>query len=182
MTHLHLKPLSVEDLPSIVELDRTCFGRLWTEAGYRRELESPNSDLPGLFATDENGVSLVGLGCLWAILDEAHLTLLAVLPPYRRHGLGRLLLQALLRSARQRGLERATLEVSTANHAARSLYEQFGFREAGRRQAYYPNGEDASILWLSGIQNAGFLQKLEDWDRQLLHRLDLQGWKILKTY
>jgi len=175
---LHLKPLTVAALPDIVELDRLCFGQLWTEDGYRRELDSPNSDVLGVFSSEAEPFFLLGFGCLWAILDEAHLTVLAVRPEYRRQGLGGLLLQTLLRSSRDRGLERATLEVSATNRAARSLYEQFGFREAGRRRAYYPNGDDALILWLSGIQKNDFLQNLDDRDRQIRARLSTLGWQI----
>lgn len=181
-----MKPLSLQllqpsDLDAIVELDRLCFGGLWSPEGYLRELDSPNSELLGLVDAAHPETPLLGFGCLWAILDEAHITLLAVRPQCQRQGLGRLLVCGLLAAARRRELARATLEVNANNTAARSLYAQFGFREAGRRRDYYPNGDDALILWLSGIQKPQFLDNLENWDRQIQGRLEAQGWKILKT-
>ncbi|MCC5900040.1 GNAT family N-acetyltransferase [Sodalinema gerasimenkoae] len=179
MTSLVLHPLTSHQLEPILQLDQLCFGGLWTQEGYQRELDSPNSILLGIQDQDLPE-PLLALGCLWAILDEAHLTILAVHPDYRRRGLGQLMLWGLLHAARQRQLSRATLEVNANNLAARSLYEQFGFREAGRRRRYYGNGDDALILWLSGLQNGNFLQKLEEWDQQIQHRIATWGGKILK--
>ena len=97
--------------------------------------------------------NLVALGCLWSILDEAHITLLFVHPDHRRQGLGQQLLTRLLQSARSRGLAWATLEVSEKNTAALALYHKFGFETIGKRKAYYQKtGEDALILWLKGLQ------------------------------
>ena len=174
MTSLVLQPLTPEQLESILHLDQVCFGGLWSQDGYQRELDSPNSILLGI-QKPEQPDPLLALGCLWAILDEAHLTILAVHPDYRRRGLGQLMLWGLLWAARERQLSRATLEVNANNQAARSLYEQFGFREAGRRRGYYSNGDDALILWLSGLQNSNFLQKLEQWDRHIQHRMATWG-------
>lgn len=126
-----------------------------------------------------NPQSLLGLGCSWAILEEAHITLLAVHPDYRREGLGLLLLSALLRLAKMRGLERATLEVRASNHTALSLYQKFGFQEAGRRRRYYKDsGEDALILWRSGLQKPEFAKTLEDWDKSVCDRIVTKGWQL----
>mgnify|MGYP005847783071 CR=1 FL=1 len=183
VTRLALHPLTEADLGPILALDHLCFGGLWTEDGYRRELDSPNSILLGIEDCEppqEPPQSLLALGCLWAIVDEAHLTIVAVHPQQRRRGLGQLILWGLLRAACDRQLARATLEVNAKNRAARSLYEQFGFQEAGRRRRYYANGDDALILWLSGLQNRNFLQKLEEWDRQIQQRIEAWGGQILR--
>ncbi len=188
---LNLKPLTPELLPAVVELDRECFGGLWTLESYQRELDSPNSDIL-ILLKEENGeeslspdpshTPILGLGCLWAILDEAHITILAVHPHNRAQGLGMALLTALLSSAKQRGLERATLEVSASNETALSLYQKFGFRIAGRRRGYYQDtGEDALILWLSGIGHPEFDKTLADWDRQVRTRLASSGWNLYST-
>lgn len=148
--------LTDELLPAVLALDQICLGGLWTEAGYRREIESPNSDLLVLLADGQ----VIGLGCLWAIVDEAHITTLAIHPDYHRQRLGQLLLIQLLRLARQRQLTRATLEVRASNHSALSLYQKFGFQTAGRRQKYYADGEDALILWRSRLQTTEYFQHL----------------------
>lgn len=177
----------------MVELDKLCFGGLWTLEGYQRELNSPNSDLLVLLPDGERGSGgageetpipnpksqILGVGTLWAILEEAHITILAVHPDYRRQGFGQLLLLSLLVKARQRGLERATLEVRISNQAALSLYEKFGFRVAGQRRGYYQDtGEDALILWLSGIQYPQFAENLANWEREIRACLVTSGWKL----
>ena len=140
---------SKADLPQFVELDNQCLGGMWTLAGYEREWESPNSFLLGVSLSP--GKDLAAMGAFWQILEEAHITLLAVGNPYRQRGLGKLILQSLLEEAQQRQLERATLEVRASNTIAINLYGQFGFEEAGRRKRYYPDQEDALILWLNGL-------------------------------
>lgn len=152
LSELLLKPLIVDDLAAAVELDRQCLGGLWTIDGYRRELDSPNSELWGIARSLQQPQSLIAMGCFWAILEEAHITLLAVVPDYRRQGLGSLLLSTLLERAKARGLERATLEVRKSNQAAIALYQKFGFKIAGTRKKYYQdNQEDALILWLGHL-------------------------------
>ncbi|MEO0866835.1 MAG: ribosomal protein S18-alanine N-acetyltransferase [Cyanobacteria bacterium J06642_11] len=158
--------LTDELLPEVLSLDQLCLGGLWTEAGYRREIESPNSDLLVLLldsqvSEDGNRQTVIGLGCLWAILDEAHITTLAIHPDYHRQRLGQLLLIQLLQSAQQRILTRATLEVRATNHKALALYEKFGFRTAGRRKGYYSDGEDALILWRSQLQTVDYQHRLQ---------------------
>ncbi|MDF2388904.1 ribosomal protein S18-alanine N-acetyltransferase, partial [Nostoc ellipsosporum NOK] len=133
---LKLQSLTSEDVNAILELDKACFGGLWSLQGYQRELESPNSDLLGLFSSVAD-TKLLGMGCFWSILEEAHITILAVHPQYHRQGLGQALLYSLLKTACDRGLERATLEVRVSNLAAISLYQKFGFQTAGRRRGYY---------------------------------------------
>ncbi|MGF1494977.1 MAG: ribosomal protein S18-alanine N-acetyltransferase [Microcoleaceae cyanobacterium] len=167
---LELRPLTPEQLTAAVQLDQACLGGLWTLEGYRRELESPNSDLMTWF--DHQNQSVIGLGCLWAILEEAHITVLAVHPDYQGRGLGQALLYALLKSAKQRQLERATLEVRASNQVALTLYEKFGFRLAGRRKRYYQNPqEDALILWRNDLHHPEFDTILANWLQQIRDRL-----------
>lgn len=219
ISFLNLKPLTSDLLPAVVELDKACFGGLWTLEGYRRELHSPNSDVLVLLPDSDNlrqsGVqservddiqkisprppvpasphqytpgsgspppSIFGLGCLWAILDEAHITIVAVHPDYRRQGFGQVLLLFLLSLAKQRELKRATLEVRVSNQAGLSLYEKFGFQVAGRRRGYYQDtDEDALILWLGGIQHPEFEKKIANWERQTRDRLACYGWDLNST-
>ncbi|WP_445305040.1 ribosomal protein S18-alanine N-acetyltransferase [Microcoleus sp. Pol12B4] len=197
MRFLQIKHLTTEDLNSAVELDRLCFGGLWTLEGYGRELGSPNSDLLGLWSSEtdvgksarnlaDTGVPplqippiLIGLGCLWAILEEAHITILAIHPRFQGQGLGQALLWALLKKAHYRQLERATLEVRESNLAAVSLYKKFGFKEAGRRKRYYEDtGEDALVMWRSGIEKPEFQQYLAVEKVQSCDRLHQKNWHL----
>lgn len=169
-------------MPAAVALDVLCLGGFWTAAGYQRELDSPNSDLialslpPSVLPPDPDDLTqgMIGLGCLWAIAEEAHITTLAVHPHYRRQGLGQMLLITLLAQARHRHLEWATLEVRRSNQAAIALYQQIGFEPLGERRKYYPDGEDALILWLKGLHKPDFQRRLIHLHQQVSDRLSLQ--------
>lgn len=179
---LQLLPLTQAGIEAAVELDRLCLGGMWSLQGYQRELDSPNSEILVLSPSSptEKENAIVGIGCFWAILEEAHITLLAIHPDYQGQGLGQLLLYSLLEKAVQRQLERATLEVRASNQIALSLYQKFGFKEAGRRKKYYPGtDEDALILWCGGLHQPEFSQKLNCWHQQIFSRLAMKGiWKI----
>ena len=85
---------------------------------------------------------------MWLIIDEGHITNLAVHPAYRRRGVGRLLLKNLIQTGKRYGLRRLTLEVRQTNLAAQNLYMEFGFTTVGVRPRYYlDNHEDALIMW-----------------------------------
>ncbi|MBD2091870.1 ribosomal protein S18-alanine N-acetyltransferase [Microcoleus sp. FACHB-1515] len=173
--NLELHPLTDRWLDAAVELDRLALGGMWTRSGYQREIDSPNSEL--LILTSDSVNLPIALGCMWAILDEAHITLLAVHPDYQRQGLGQAMLLALLMAARRRNLSWATLEVRASNQVAIALYAKFGFTEVGKRPKYYPdNGEDALILWRRGLQSDEFAQELAVWKQQISDRLARSNW------
>jgi [ribosomal protein S18]-alanine N-acetyltransferase len=174
--NLELRTLTEEHLSAALDLDRACFGGLWTLEAYQREIDSPNSDLVGLFSPI-SPTDLLAMGCFWSILEEAHITILAVHPEYQHQGLGQALLYSLLQTASSVGLERATLEVRASNQGAINLYQKFGFKTAGRRRRYYQdNGEDALVLWLGNLQQADFQQDSEIWYRMVCDRLKKSGW------
>ena len=155
-----VSPISVDQIESILMIDRLCFGGLWSIDSYRRELTNENSHFLGIsidrtLAPETSG--LIGFGCFWAILDEAHITLLGIHPQYQRQGLGQLLLGALLDRARAIEMARATLEVRASNHGAIHLYQKSGFETVGRRKKYYQDtGEDGVIMWRGGLQHPHF--------------------------
>ena len=171
---IEITPVTRDRIPEIVALDRACLGGLWTASAYLREIESSRSTLLALDlkSSKEEAKSAIGIACLWAIVDEAHITLLAIAPNYRRQGLGQLLLLTLLEDAIARKLEWATLEVNVNNTKAIDLYQKFGFEVVGTRKGYYqPAGEDAAILWLRTIQQQGFRSSLARWQQDINHRL-----------
>lgn len=198
MTLINLTFLSENLIPEALHLDDLCLGGLWSASAYRREIDSPNSDLIAITRSTlispyplqsntskpaEKSTPLtppaIGMGCSWAIVDEAHITLLAVHPAMQRRGLGRLLLWSLLYCAHQRGMKRATLEVRVSNKGAIALYEQFSFKPVGTRKKYYKDtGEDALILWLTGLQHPSFPTTLTHWRTDIDASLSRNGWHI----
>jgi [ribosomal protein S18]-alanine N-acetyltransferase len=163
------------DLGAIVELDRLCLDGLWSPDQYAREQKSDKSDI----VVARLGDQILAYGCVWSILEEAHITILAVDPDFQRRGLGRLILWGLMECAIRRGLERSTLEVKETNLAALGLYQTYGFTEAGRRPKYYQDGTAALILWRNHLQYPAFL------DLQLLRQQQIQaqnqqyGWDLI---
>ncbi len=170
-----------EQLPAILDLDRGCLGGFWSADGYAKELDRASSQFWVLEPVATEGTPLpplLGFGCFWGILDEAHITILGIHPDYQGQGLGQALLLSLLQVARQQGLEWATLEVRVSNQTARSLYGKFGFQEAGRRPRYYPDtGEDALLLWRGGLQHPEFCDLLREWQTAAIARLQRSGWQ-----
>src|SRR5262249_44556640 len=112
-------------------------------------------------ASDETPVSIVGYGGLWLMVDEAHVTSVAVHPPFRGRGLGELLMLALFDVSVRLGAHWVTLEVRVSNSVARSLYQKLGFKEAGIRARYYTdNNEDAVVMWSDDVRSAEFRERL----------------------
>jgi [ribosomal protein S18]-alanine N-acetyltransferase len=152
-----INSISVAEIEAILILDLLCFGGLWSIDSYRRELTNENSHFIGISIDPQLAPAtsgLIGFGCFWAILDEAHVTLLGIHPHYQRQGLGKLLLVALLDQARTIEMARSTLEVRASNQGAIELYEQYGFQTVGRRKKYYQdNDEDGVIMWRGGLQH-----------------------------
>ncbi|MFM7087376.1 MAG: GNAT family N-acetyltransferase [Cyanobium sp.] len=137
--------LGPQDLEACLALDQLSLGGFWNREQWRQELESPQRPAVGL----RRGEALLAVACAWLVLDELHITLVAVHPEQRRRGLGHLVLQRLLERGGALGATRATLEVATTNSAACHLYSRCGFRTAGIRRDYYRNGDDALIQWLT---------------------------------
>lgn len=96
--------------------------------------------------------SIIGFAGLWLMVDESHVTTIAVHPDYRGRGLGETLLSALIGISYEIGARMVTLEVRVSNAIAQNLYRKYGFKEAGVRRRYYSdNHEDAYIMWTDEI-------------------------------
>jgi ribosomal-protein-alanine N-acetyltransferase len=114
----------------------------WNDSAMARLLAMPGAfALIAMQAAEPAGFVLARVAA-----DEAEIVTLGVAPAHARRGIGRHLLAAAAAEAARRGAARLFLEVADTNHAARRLYTAGGFREAGRRRRYYPDGTDAVVL------------------------------------
>jgi ribosomal-protein-alanine N-acetyltransferase len=119
--------------------------------------------------------SIIGFAGLWLMVDEAHITTIAMHPDYRRRGLGEFMLASLIDIAYSINAKWVTLEVRVSNYSAQNLYRKYGFREAGLRHRYYSdNHEDALIMWTDEINSPGYKQKFQELKMALMKKLEAQ--------
>src|SRR5207237_6942552 len=96
------------------------------------------------------------------MVDEAHITTIAMHPDYRRLCLVEFMLTSLIDIAYSINAKWVTLEVRVSNYTAQNLYRKYGFREAGLRHRYYSdNQEDALIMWTDEIKSPFYKQKFQ---------------------
>ena len=140
--------VSEDDIGDIVDLEEMCFAFPMSEANARSFLLSENSAAFVCRETENAGKLCAYCGAI-CVLDEAQVLNVATDPDFRRRGLGRLVVEALIDEVRKRGVTSITLEVRESNSAARNLYEGIGFFEVGRIKKYYSKPvEDALIMKL----------------------------------
>ncbi|GAC1377787.1 MAG: hypothetical protein NVSMB33_00120 [Ktedonobacteraceae bacterium] len=117
--------------------------------------------------------SIIGFAGLWLMVDEAHITTIAMHPHFRRLGLGEFILASMIDIAYTINAKWVTLEVRVSNYNAQNLYRKYGFREAGLRHRYYSdNQEDALIMWTDEINSPAYKQKFQILKSALLHKLE----------
>jgi ribosomal-protein-alanine N-acetyltransferase len=151
MYTLKYRPMKLEDIPRVHEIDMLSFSLPWPENSFQFELTQNPSTLAivnEMIPPDAMPI-IIGMAVVWIIVDEAHIATIAIHPHFRGHGIGKKLLAETLRQSIQHGAVLATLEVREHNYIAQKMYQKFGFEVAGRRPKYYhDNNEDAVILTL----------------------------------
>ncbi|MBI2122878.1 MAG: ribosomal protein S18-alanine N-acetyltransferase, partial [Armatimonadetes bacterium] len=143
-----------------LEIERESFLTPWPRDAYVQELKENRLASYFIARVDDETVGYCGM---WVILDEAHVTTLAVDPKYRGMHIGERLLLVLIDAAVERGARWMTLEVRRSNLTAQKLYKKYGFREIGTRKAYYSdNREDAIIMWTGNLLDRTLRDRLKD--------------------
>jgi ribosomal-protein-alanine N-acetyltransferase len=147
-----IREMTLADCGRIHEIEKECFPCPWSEASFRNELET--NKLAVYYVLEVEGQIAAYLG-VWNILDEGHITNVAVSPAYRGRGYGLALVNHLKEVSLSKGVNWLTLEVRVSNTPAISLYEKMGFETQGIRKKYYQdNGEDAMIMWCTLVEGA----------------------------
>jgi [ribosomal protein S18]-alanine N-acetyltransferase len=130
---------------------------------------------PSATLTSPDLVSIIGFSGLWLMVDEAHITTIAMHPHFRRKGLGEFLLVSMIDIAYSIGAKWVSLEVRVSNYTAQNLYRKYGFHEAGLRHRYYSdNQEDALIMWTEEISSPAYKQKFYALKTALVEKLEQQ--------
>ncbi len=155
----HIRPMTIDDIPAVAEIDRLSNPLAWSEASIAEELVRQTSRY--LVLVSASG-AVDGFAGIWLVVGEAHITMIAVRPLLRRRGLGEALIRAVLRLARDEHQDVVTLEVRRSNAAAIGLYRKYGFVRVGERRGYYDdNREDALIFTSPPLASATYWARFE---------------------
>ncbi len=162
---VQIEPMREQDIPRVTEIERASFPTPWPPDAYHREIRENRT---AYYIVARVGEEVVGYAGMWVILEEAHVTTIAVDPKWRGRKIGERLLAALIEEAQRRGARWVTLEVRKSNRVAQQLYRKYGFREVHVRKGYYTdNGEDALIMWTGNILEEPFRSRFESLKAQL---------------
>lgn len=192
-----LAPMAIAGIDAVRAVEKKCFPTPWPRESFRYELERnhmaryfvlrrkhpegstpPVEPQPGILRRLLGGTrtfgqdSIVGFAGIWMMVDEAHITTLAVDPEFRGQGLGELLLVATTELSGVEGAKMMTLEVRQSNAVAQRLYEKYGFSRHGIRRHYYSDdGEDAVVMWSEEINSPPFQKSFRELRAKLRKRL-----------
>ena len=140
---MNIRKCKYEDILSVSELEKECFqGESWSFGTIASAYENPAYEM---LVAEEDG-EILGYGCTCTTLDTCDLENVLVAEAYRRGGVGRAILNALLADAKERGAEKVFLEVRVSNSAALRLYLSCGFVGVHARTRYYSDGEDCLVM------------------------------------
>lgn len=150
MFSVKIKPMQKTDLDDVISIEAKAYGEHhWSKDSFMSEL---SNDLAKYFSAFNTDGQLIGYCGCWQILEEAHITNIAVSPDYRRKHIGEALLTSIIDECYRNMAKYITLEVRVSNTPAISLYEKYGFKSLGARKGYYQdNNEDALIMWTENI-------------------------------
>jgi [ribosomal protein S18]-alanine N-acetyltransferase len=152
------------DVPRVMEMEKQSFTTPWSESAYLTELTNRSA----YYVVARANSNVVGYSGMWIIMDESHITTIAVDPDYRGRKIGEQILMAMLEESVRRGARRATLEVRESNTVAQNLYKKYGFIPIAIRRNYYSdNGENAVIMWVDDMVSAAYQQMMRDYKDRL---------------
>ena len=147
---LTIRKMTLEDVPSVIDLDQKSFSLPWPERSFRFELSANPASRCWVAELDGK---IVGMIVVWLIIDEAHVATLATHPDFRRRGIGTKLLSHALRLMMDEGALSSFLEVRENNFSAQEMYRKIGYEASGRRPHYYKdNDEDAILMNLDSLK------------------------------
>ncbi len=145
MSNVIIRGMTEKDIDEVLEIEKEAFETPWSRDAF--VLELIKNQLAKYIVADKDN-KIVGYGGLWLILDEGHITNIAVRASFRGQGIGNLLLEKLIDICEEREINNMTLEVRKSNLVAQALYKKYGFLDCGIRKGYYTDiKEDAVIMW-----------------------------------
>ncbi|NLG24429.1 MAG: ribosomal protein S18-alanine N-acetyltransferase [Clostridiales bacterium] len=146
---IRIRLMTVDDVDAVHAIEAVSFTPPWSREAFVKE--TTENRCARYLVIEEDGAP-IGYAGVWLVLDEGHITNIAIAPDRRGKGYGERLLRALIQLAADTGLSFLTLECRRSNAAAQALYHKLGFVDVGYRKRYYPdNAEDALVLTLTQL-------------------------------
>ncbi|HEX9901401.1 MAG TPA: ribosomal protein S18-alanine N-acetyltransferase [Acidobacteriota bacterium] len=147
-----LRRMKAEDLAAVLAIERVSFPNPWPATTFLGEIQNTTVSHPYVAVSGSGDTErLIGYVIFWLISDEAQINNIALLPEFRRRGMGESLMRQTLDMIRDLGGSYVILEVRQSNQAALSLYLKLGFSEIGRRPSYYFNPEEDALVMGLGL-------------------------------
>lgn len=145
MSDAIVREMTEKDIDGVLAIEREVFTTPWSREAF--VLEITKNELAKYIVAEKDN-KIVGYGGIWLILDEGHITNIAVSSQYRGQGIGNLIVEKLIDVCEKKGIKNMTLEVRKSNLIAQSLYKKYDFIDCGVRRGYYSDTkEDAVIMW-----------------------------------
>ena len=148
MAEIEIGLMTLDDIDAVAAIEAATFKTPWSKESFYREVT--DTACARYIVLREDGVAIAYAGC-WFVLDEGHITNIAVHPDRRGMGYGERVTRAMIQLAADSGMNWMTLEVRRSNEAAKRLYHKLGFIDVGYRKRYYENTEDALIMALERL-------------------------------
>lgn len=147
---VYVRKMTPDDIDGVMAIEASAYGdHHWSKDSFLSEVTNELAHYYVLYAQDG---TLAGYAGCWHILEEAHITTVAVHPDYRKRKFGQVLLSQIINNCYRDKIKYITLEVRVSNTPAINLYTKYGFSSFGTRKKYYQdNNEDALIMWTKNI-------------------------------
>lgn len=168
-----IKRMAPDDVDAVVNIEAKAYGKHhWSKESFMQEL---NNDLAYYYSLFNEENKLVAYAGTWHILEEAHITNIAVDTDYKRKNYGQALLKRIIDDCYKEKIKYITLEVRASNTPAINLYTKFGFQSFGTRKKYYQdNNEDALIMWTKNIFYEEFKSNYDLRIKELTERISVK--------
>lgn len=156
---ISIVPMATTDIPVVTRIERASFSTVWPSDAFYNELST--NKLAHYFV-GRIGDRVVAYGGIWVILEDSHITTLAVDPACRGKHFGEMMLLHLVDEALERGAAWMTLEVRQSNIVAQRLYRKYGFTTVTMRRGYYSDdNESALVMWAGNLKSELYRNRLQ---------------------
>ncbi len=172
LLQIKIEPMQKSQIDDVLKIEEQAYGEHhWSKDSFYGELSNNLAHYYCAFDTQGN---LIGYAGSWRVIDEAHITTIAIKPELRRKKIGEALLCTIINDCYKNEVKYITLEVRASNAPAIALYEKYGFKSLGTRKGYYQNNnEDALIMWTENIFWDKFKLKYQDNAQKLKEQIEI---------